>query len=338
MPDAAQILKGTAAAALVTAILLALLRSRWVRQPRGEISLAEVLSFAAGLYAGCLVLGIRPRSFLREDQDRLLAILLPLALAVELLASRRNCPPAVALALRSLVGIAIVPILLFGTSYVSDVAGPGTREWSAATLTLVLGGCAAGFLAECSALAALARRGNAIAEIAGLAIVCGGTGVTIMFSGYASGGQIGLALSAALAAVAAIRWATSGNSPPEGILTLALAGLFSLIVIGLGFGELSPVHAGVLLAAALAGSLWELPHPRRIAPAIRTLGKLATISLAVAAVVLDAQRKFAAAYPLGGSATVLNTTRQARDQARSARPRSRAARTAAPSATAAIPP
>jgi hypothetical protein len=182
MPDVWQMLKGRVAAGIVAAVLLGLLRSRWFRAWFPACT-ADVLSLGAGFYAGCVVLGIRPRSFLREDQDRLLALVVPLTLAVEVLIGWRNCPKIVAFALRLAVGLAIVPVLLYGTSYLSDAAGPGTREWSMMTLVLVCGGCAAGFLAELGALTALARRGKGIAETLALAIVAAGAGG----DGYALG-------------------------------------------------------------------------------------------------------------------------------------------------------
>jgi hypothetical protein len=338
MPDVVQMLKGTAVGGITTAVLLALFRSRWLRGPSFRASIAEVLSFGAGFYAGCLVLGIQPRSFLREDQDRLLALLLPGTLAVELLIAWRKCPNITAWSLRLLVGLAIVPVLLYGTIYLSDAAGPETREWSTTTLALAIGGGATAFLAELGALAALSRRGTGIAEVAALAIVGAGAGVTIMFSGYASGGQIGLPLSAALVGILIVWLVTSGNPACEGIFTLAITGLFSLIVIGRGFGELSLPHAALLVAAAPTAWVWEMRRLRGIAPWIRAIGQVVTVAVVVAAVVIHAQRKFASAYPLSESGAAANGPPREHNQRRSTCTIRREASMAAAAASAASPP
>jgi hypothetical protein len=113
-----------------------------------------------------------------------------------------------------------------------------------------------------------------------------------MLSGYATGGQDGLPLSAALlggsAAALLLSPAARGTSP----VGIAVVLLFSLLVIGRFFGELSSVHAILLFAAPLLGWLPELAPLRRVSPRIRGLARVILVTVLVVAVVGDAVRNF----------------------------------------------
>src|SRR5215471_13747611 len=87
MPDPILILQSMAAAAVTDAVVVLL--ARWPRQTfspaRG--SAACVLGVGVGVLFGCWWLGIRPHWPPREDQDRLLLILLPAIVVVEFVAA-----------------------------------------------------------------------------------------------------------------------------------------------------------------------------------------------------------------------------------------------------------
>lgn len=127
-----------------------------------------------------------------------------------------------------------------------------------------------------------------------LAISCAGAGLTVMLSGYASGGQLGLPPAAALCGVALAGVLLGGTFEPGGLVGVSTVLVFSLLVIGHFFGELRSVPACLLLAAPLAGWLPELPLlaavPRLLKNALRVL----LVGAIVGLVVLGAGRKFAA--------------------------------------------
>jgi hypothetical protein len=127
-----------------------------------------------------------------------------------------------------------------------------------------------------------------------LAIAVGGSALTIMLSGYATGGQAGLPLSAALlggAAVAMVRPSPGGSVAPIGV---GIVGLFSLLVIGRFFGELRTDHAIILFTAPLLAWLPEVPRLRRLPPWARGLIRVLVVGVVVGAVLGDAARRFAA--------------------------------------------
>ena len=119
-------------------------------------------------------------------------------------------------------------------------------------------------------------------------------GVTIMLSGYATGGQAGLPLAAALMGGSAVALVLPGPSRQTAPIGVAIVGLFSLLVIGRFFGELRSAHAILLFGAPLLAWLPELPRLRRLPPWARGLARVLLVAIVVAGVLVDAARKFAA--------------------------------------------
>jgi hypothetical protein len=68
--------------------------------------------------------------------------------------------------------------------------------------------------------------------------------------------------------------------------------LFSLLVIGRFFGQLTSAHAVLLFCAPLLGWLPEVPYLRRLPPWARGLTRVILVGALVSVVVVDAQRKF----------------------------------------------
>src|SRR5207247_6343293 len=98
-------------------------------------------------------------------------------------------------------------------SYLADLTGPDTRKWTPAQTWMILGGLAAALAGVWTALTVLARRtapepilspGAEAGRMTGrsvllaVAVASGGAAITVMLSGYATGGEIGLPLAAAL--------------------------------------------------------------------------------------------------------------------------------------------
>ena len=160
-----------------------------------------LLGIGVGFYMGCRLLGVWPHWPPREDQDRFLVLVFPPVLALELLAVSPKLPRWLLGLLRLAVTVGAAPVLLFGSSYLTNFADPDTREWSLPQALLVLGCLAAALGMGWSLVALLRRKAPGISLQAAVALTCGGAAVTIMLSGYATGGQLGLPLAAVLAGV-----------------------------------------------------------------------------------------------------------------------------------------
>jgi hypothetical protein len=277
------ILEASAAALLAAAVLL-FLGGRW----------GGAAGLAVGFFVGAWVLGVHPSFPPREDQDRWLLVLLPAVVAVEIAAAALGRLSWLAWALRLALAAGAAPVLLYGSSYVADLSGPGSREWTPAQAGLILGGLAAGLAAAWMLLDRLARRSPRGAVPLVLALAAAGSGVVVMLSGYASGGQLGFPLAAGLAGAAGASWFLRGKPDLRGVLGVGIVGLFALLVAGRFFGKLTTANAVLLFGASLLAWLPELPALGRIGPRRRAFAGWSLAGLPVALALVLAGQKFKA--------------------------------------------
>ena len=292
MPEPVLILTAMGIAVAASALILVICGWRW-RRMAGPfwIDAGWVLGVGSGLLLGCWVLGIRPHWPPREVIDRLLALVLPAVLLVELLAVFPKVPRWLVWMLRLALVAGGARVLLHGTSYITDLAGPGTSEWSPPVAWVILGGLAALEGAVWALLSLLVRRAPGPSLPVCLAVASAAAAVTVMLSGYASGGQVGLPLAAALIGATAALLVLTRSARGTGPLGVPIIGLFSLLVIGRFFGELTSAHAVLLFCAPLLGWLPELPYVRRLPSWTRGVARVILVGAVVSAVVILAQRK-----------------------------------------------
>jgi hypothetical protein len=125
-----------------------------------------------------------------------------------------------------------------------------------------------------------------------LALVTAGAGVTVMLSGYLSGGQLAFPLAAGLAGAAAASLALAKGPDLGGAVGVAVVGLFALLVVALFFGDLTNANAVLLFAAPLLGWLPELLPARRVGPRARGVVRVVLAAVPVAVVLALAVQKF----------------------------------------------
>ena len=97
------------------------------RRPAGPswVDVGWVLGIGTGYYVGCWMLEIRPRWPIREDLDRLLGLVIPAALLVELLVAVPRLPRWLIWLLRlALAGLG-ARVLLHGSMYLSGSTRAG---------------------------------------------------------------------------------------------------------------------------------------------------------------------------------------------------------------------
>lgn len=299
MPDRIFLLQVmTAAAATAAAVLL--LCSFGRKSFPALATAGTVLGVGVVFFAGCVWIGVRPHWPPREDQDRLLLILFPSAVVVELLALalKKWIWP-----LRFAIAASAAWILLYGSVYLEDSAGLGSREWTPGQTWLILTLLAAALISVWAALTAFAKRSGGRTVPLSLALACGGASVAIMLSGYASGGQLGLPLAAAIVGALFASLILASSLDAVAATSLALVGLFALLVIGRFFGYLTTNHAVALFLAPLLCWLPELPLVRRLDLRQRGFVRVVLAAFPVVVVLWLAQQKFnaAAAEPSAGS-------------------------------------
>jgi hypothetical protein len=289
MPDPVNLVVAPCISATVAALVLLLCERRWTE-------FGWILGVTGAFYVACVILGLRPHWPPREDQDRLLLIVLPAVVATELVGAIARVPRGIVNSLRLIVVGGTARVLLDGTRYVSHAAGPDSRIWSAAELWLALAALALALAAVWWALAVLSRRAADFSLPLCLAIACGGAGLTVVLSGYLSGGLLGLPLAAALVGATLAVPALSKPLGLGGLVGLCTVMIFGLLIIGRFFGELTTNHACVLFAAPLAAWLPQL-LPQTTSDRLRGWLRVLTVSVVVGAVIVSAVMKFDAGPP-----------------------------------------
>jgi hypothetical protein len=279
-------LEALGAAAALAAVVLILFGWPWRGRGVARITVGWTLGVGLGFYAGCWLLQRRPHWPPSEDQDRFLILLMPAVFGVELLAVFPRISRRLIWLLRLAMVAGTARLLLHGSIYLTDSLGPD--RWSPAQAILILGGLAVALAAEWTLLELLARRAPGRSLPAALALTCAGAGVTVMLSGYFTGGQLALPLAASLAGCTTASLLL--NQPPrsDGWLGPGIVGLFGVLVVGRFFSNLSTIHALILFFAPLLSWLPELPYLCRIRPAVRDLIRLTFIAIPVSVAALRA--------------------------------------------------
>ena len=294
MPDPLLYYKAMVTAAIVSAMtVLAMAGSR--RSPGTTwLNSACVLGIGFGLSAGYYVLSLRLAWPPMNGLDRFLEIVIPVALAIELVAGCRRVPNWVASFLRLGLVAAIPRILLHRSVYLSGTDNEWTL-WQVGVAMVVSSVALAGLW---SLLSWLFRRspGVSIPFALSLSSLC--AGVTVMMAGYIKGGAAAFPLAATVAATTAGAWLISKrSSTPVGcggpaILGIGVAGLFGLLFIGHFFGEVSAVSALTILLAPLLCWATEIRLLRHRKPWVVGSIRLVLVAIPLMLVLAEAKSDF----------------------------------------------
>jgi hypothetical protein len=183
------------------------------------------------------------------------------------------------------VAAAAAPILLWGTTYLSDKGIPGTPEWTPAEAALILGGLAVTLAAVWGWLHSLARRAPDPANPLLLSVSCVAGSGAVMYFGYATGGQLGFPLAAALVGATLASLVLAGRPNVQGSVGVGIVGLFALLVVGRFFGKLTTPHAAGLFALPLLAGLRDMLPILRNRPLLRKTVR-AGLALTLAGVIV----------------------------------------------------
>ncbi|HEY2148182.1 MAG TPA: hypothetical protein VGH32_09610 [Pirellulales bacterium] len=287
MPEPKILLEAAFAAGGLAAVFLLVFSLPW-KAPRAKlVATGGALGVGIGFFMGCLVLGLELHRLPGEATDRLFLVLLPAAVGAEVIAALVAQRRWLACIPRAIVAAPAAWILLRGSVYLTD-------SWSPRETWLYLGGMAAALIAAWFALGRLAASSPSRALPSVLAITTGAAGITIMLSGYSTGGQMGVPLSAALAAAAMASFLFAGPIEWRGTVGVGVVMLFALLVLGRFFGSLTTLHAVLLFIAPLLAWTSELPLIKKLRSWQRGAIQLFVVAMLLTVVVFRAQRQFAA--------------------------------------------
>lgn len=272
-----------------------------------RVAVGGALGVGIGFVAGAWALGQWPHWPPTEDRDRFLAVLIPVAILVECLAALPRVRPWLAWAMRFVLSAASAPILLYASTYLAELAGPGSREWTNQQMAAWLAGMGAAMAAVWMVAIRLLRTDSGRILSFALAITVGGAGITIMLSGYQTGGELALPLAGAIGGASLAALGLRMLKCNTGAVSVGIVALFGVLVMGRFFGELTTRHGATLLAAPLLISLPELLPRKKTSPWLRSALAVVVVILPIAFVVTHAHEKFVQASGMTsnpGEATV----------------------------------
>ena len=296
MPNFVLMMQSLLLAAIVGGVVLLVIARSGANPAPWRLAAGWIGGLGAGIYAGCGLLGDWPRWPPLEDRDRLLVILLPLALAVEfaaMLMQNRRWP---AWLLRISLAAAVAPILLHNSAYLADLSGPGSAEWNRVEAVLVLGSSAVMLAGVWGLLAKLHARTSDRALSPVVILVALACGITVMLCGYYRGGLLALPIAGAIAGVSLASYALPKQPAENPCPGIGLIGIFTVIFIGRFYGSLPTSLAICLLLVPLLAWTGELPRIRNLPPAARAAIRIAAVLAALALIVTCAQIRFNAAF------------------------------------------
>ncbi|HVC96404.1 MAG TPA: hypothetical protein VND64_22150 [Pirellulales bacterium] len=294
MPDTVLHLKAVCAAAGASALFVLALSCARRPASAARVNAACVLAIGLGLALGCQVLQLPLSWPPASGLDRLLTIVFPAVIAIELIAALRSVPRWFAWSLRIGLAAAIGRILLHGSVYLAGSPG----HWTAWQTTAVLTLAGASLAAQWGLLGWLSQRRWGVAYPPTLSIplslslagLCGG--VTVMMAGYVTGGEAAVPPAAALVGATAAASLIAPRSGTPGAIGIGVVGLFGLSFIGLFFGGLTAGRALTLLFAPLLCWATELPLLRGRKPWQVCALRLALVAIPLVAVLALAKRDF----------------------------------------------
>ena len=282
MPDPVLYLRAMTAAALASALcVLALVWRRQAASP-ARVNVACILALTAGLLLGDRVLQLRLPWPPVNGLQRLLLIILPGAITIELLAGSARLPQWLSGLLRICLAAVTGRILLHDSVYLNGVNGVN-GGWTIFQTGVVLLCAALLLTAEWRLLIALSQRSCGVSIPLALGISIQATGMTVMLAGYVTGGAAAFPLAAALIGASLATSVVAQRAPLPGLIGSGVVGLFGLLFVGRYFGGLSTGQALVLFLAPLLCWITELPILRGRSPWL--IGTLRLVLVAIPLVI-----------------------------------------------------
>ena len=279
-----------AMASSVIASLLLVLVTLAVARPASatRLNIASILGIGFGLVVGYNVLSLRLAWPPANGLARLLLIIVPSAIGVELIAGFPYIPRSVAWLMRICLAAAAPRILLHGSVYLN---GPGSdldRWQSAAQLVL----CSILLIGVWRLLTLLSVRSPGISIPLALAMTAQSAGLTIMMAGYIKGGAATIPLAAALVGTTVATELMRMRTRLLGTIGIGVVGLFGILFIGRFFGRLSTVCALTLLLAPLLLWVTEMPMLRHRKSWLVGSLRLLLVAIPLAVVLVLAKQDF----------------------------------------------
>ncbi len=288
MPDPKLYLLAMAASAIAS--LLFVLAATAVVRPTSTTrrNVASILGIGLGLAVGYNVLALRLAWPPVKGLDRLLLIIVPATIGIELIAGFPCIPRSVAWLMRTCLAVAAPRILLRGSVYLSSPGSDRDLWLSGAELVL----WSSLLIGTWRLLTLLSARSPGISIPMALAMTTQSAGLTIMMAGYIKGGAATIPLAAALVGTTVATYLMRNRISLSGAIGIGVVGLFGILFIGRFFGRLSTACALTLLLAPLLLWVSEMPFLKHRKPWLVGSIKVLLVAIPLMVVVTLAKQAF----------------------------------------------
>ena len=294
MPEPLLYLKAIGATAIASATFVLAMAA--VRRPASQSRLnsACVLAMGVGLALGYYVLSLPTTWSPKNGLDRLLTIVIPAALTIELFVGFQRVPTWGTWLLRISLAAAIPRILLHDSVYLSG----SDNDWTLWQFSMVLAVCGALLVGTWCLLSCLSKRHPGVSIPLALCLTTQCAGLTVMMAGYIKGGAAAFPLATTLLATTitakliANRSGATANFAVPAILGIGVVGLFGLLFIGLFFGRLSTYSAMTMLLAPLLCCVSEAPLLKHWKPWVVGSIQLVLVAIPLMVVLFLSKRDF----------------------------------------------
>ena len=312
MPDPVLYLKAMGFSAFASAIALFILVVAVRPATRRWQNVASVLAIGLGLVVGYGMLAIRLTWPPASGLDRLLLVILPATLGVELIVSCWSEPCRIAWPMRCFLAAAIPRILLHGSVHLNGFQGePLLLLHSAAEVVA----CSIILAGTWRMLSWLSERSPDYSIPLALALTIQCAGMTIMMAGYIKGGAATFPFTATLLGTTLAACLVIRRPPFTAIIGIGMVELFGVLFIGRFFGRISTEFALTMLLTPLICWVSEFPALRHRNPWLVGSIRLLLIAIPLVAALALAKQDFDRAMTplLSQRQTIWSTHRSTRD-------------------------
>ena len=289
MPEPLLYIKAMGIAAIVSALFVFSF-ARWGHAKNDSAMLNKfcVFGIGLGLTAALYVLRLNLTWPPANGLDRLLSIVVPITLFVELLGGFKRTPEWLVWCLRFGIALLIPRILLHNSVYVRFFDEQWTR-WHAFGLTI---SCSLFLVTAWRSLYWLQKRWPGISILSSLSLTTLCAGITIMMAGYVQGGAVAFPVAMSLAGVTLAHRIIEKHANSVASLGFGVVSLFGVLFIGRFFGRLSTSGALVLMCAPLLCWIAELRLIKRQKPWVIETVRVTLVAILLLIVLMIAKRTF----------------------------------------------
>lgn len=214
-------------------------------RPSRLASATAPLGLALGAAVGLAILGVSVAWPPRTGLNRLLTIVMPLAVLIECSTIAPRASDRFRWVCRVSLACGTGWILLIGSVY----ARGESADFPVTRLALALGILAAGQMGTQASLSRLGARARSSVVLFTLAAAMASAGLLTALKGYLGLGLASLPLVTALIGVALAGRGSENQDSSSGAVALGVVALFGLVIVGRFFGRLGEVEAVVILLA-----------------------------------------------------------------------------------------